>query len=55
MMVNVSNRFLLSLQLWIKMFIYEKGILKMKSDEWNPGVQRLHVLVKMRDGWNDTC
>ena len=27
------GRFLLSLQLWIKMFICEKGILKMNSDE----------------------
>ena len=27
------GRFLLSLQLWIKMLRYEKGILKMNSDE----------------------
>ena len=38
--------FLLSLQLWIKMLICEKGILKMNSDNKNLGVWRMRVLQR---------
>ena len=37
------DRFLLSLQLSIKMIICKKGILKMNSAEYNLGVYRLRV------------
>ena len=53
------GRFMLSLQLWIKMLIYEKGILKLKSDEKSSGVRRLQVLRRRVldgvfgvDGWD---